>query len=153
MLPAYQAEGVFTPDYLSDAAITRLSLAGVAVDEVLIEPALRKSSARRPLSSQPASRERKRRRFSLRGKRAPIVLAAAVASTALAAPGPAVATEVTRSARTPINHYAASDQSEAPATVVVATDDVVTQEQVRALNDLLALPLGPEDDIRIDDWA
>jgi len=151
--PAYQVEGVSTPDHSSDAAITRLSLSGVAVDEVLIEPALLKSFARPPLSSRPASPERKRRRFSLRGKRAPIVLAAAVASTALAAPGPAVATEVTRSARTPIHHYAPSDQSEAPATVVVATDDLVTQEQVRALNEILALPLGPEDDIRIDDWA
>jgi hypothetical protein len=141
------------PDYAIEGSLTRLSLSGEGADEVLIEPALLKSSSRSSLSSRVAPPARRKWRFRLKAKRAPFMVAAAMASTALAAPGPAVATEVTRSARTPIHHIAPVGQTEAPSTVVVATDDLVTQEQVRALNELLALPLGPEDDISIDDWA
>jgi hypothetical protein len=85
-------------------------------------------------------------------KRSPIVVAAAVATTALAAPGPAVATEFAGAARTPIHRFARNGEQEAPAATIDTTDDVVTAEQIRELNELLAIPTGPELDVQLRDW-
>lgn len=70
----------------------------------------------------------------------------------MAAPGAAIATE-TRTASTLIHHFDRSEQHESTTAAFATTDDVVTAEQIDALNELLALPLGPEEDIQIDDWA
>jgi hypothetical protein len=143
-----EAGSVRTIGFLSSAD---LNLAGVGLDEVRVEPWT--SSFVGDATGARDATAGKGRRFRLPWKKSTIVIAAAVATTALAAPGPAVAADFTPSALTPIHHFSGGAQQETPAAIVMTTDDVVTDEQIQALDALLALPLGPEEDIKIDDWA
>jgi hypothetical protein len=86
------------------ATTADLSLAGVAPDEVVIE-ALMTSSAGSSSVPRSVGRGGKRRRVSPPWKKSVVVLATAVATTAFAAPRPAVATEFTQSVSTPIHHF------------------------------------------------
>lgn len=151
----FQPEGVRAIEFSFSGPLADLRLAGFDISEAQIEPLL-KSSSSLQMRALPAARvETGRRRFRLPWKKVPALyqvtplVSVVLVTTALAFPQLATAHEFTGVTQTPIHHFDRPEYSEAGA----ATDDIVTAQQIRALDELLALPTGPEHDLRIDDWA
>jgi hypothetical protein len=149
-------EGIRTIEFSFSASIADVELADFDLAEAQIEPSLKSSSLlqRRDL---PVKRvEAKQGRFKPPWKKAapalyqvtPLVTVV-LATSAMVFPRPARAGELSGVTQTPTYHFDRSERGEAAA----PTDDIVTAQQIRALNELLALPIGPELDVHIDDWV
>ncbi len=149
----FQTEGLRAMDFSLSATIAGVRISGFNIDEAQIEPLLR-SSALLDTGTMPAKRVKNRRRLRLPWKRAsalyqvtPLVTVA-LATTALVFPRLASSAPISGVTRTPIYHFQPAAYDEGGI-----ADDTVTAAQIQALNELLALPLGAEADIHIDDWA
>jgi hypothetical protein len=154
--PTLKAEGIRTVDFALAMQAADVSVAGFDTEELLIEPLLKSSSqgpVTRELPTSPV--ERKRRLPKFPWSKAPSfyqvtpLLTVALTTTALAMPRPAIANDFQGVAQTPIHHFLWPENTDAS----YPADDVVSAAQIRALDELLAIPLGPELDIHIDDWA
>jgi hypothetical protein len=151
-----RAEGIQTIDFASAMQAADVSVAGFDTGELLIEPLLKFSSRGPVIRELPTNRvESKRRRPKLPWRKTPILyqvtplLTVALTTTALAMPRPARASDFQGVPKTPIHHFSWPERAD----ISYPTDDTVTAEQIRALDELLAIPLGSELDIRIDDWT
>jgi hypothetical protein len=152
----FKPEGLRAIEFSFSGPASDVFLTGFNISEAQIEPLLKYSALLPGMRDLPAQRvESKRRRVKLPWKKAPALyqvtplLTIALTTTALAFPRLAKASEFTGVVQTPIYHFDRSQHGEA----VAATDDTVTAQQIRALDELLALSTGPEQDIHIDDWA
>lgn len=149
----FQTEGLRAIDFSFSDAIADVRISGFNIDEAQIEPLLR-SSALLGMEKVPAKRVESKARLRLPWKKAPTLyqitplVTVALATTALVFPRLASGTPTSGVTQTPIYQFQPAAHDEGGI-----ADDTVTAAQIQALNELLAIPLGPEADIHIDDWA
>jgi hypothetical protein len=120
-------------------------------DEVLVEPFLRLSPTRPPATGPTLVGTAKRKLRSLLKRRqllyqlAPM-LTIALSTSAVAAARPVRVSYLEAMNRTPAHHFQWPDVATRP------TDDRVTADQIAELDELLAIPVGPELDVHLADW-
>ena len=150
----FQPEGIRAIEFSFSGGLDDVCLAGFA-NEAQIEPLIKSSSLLRRGDLSAKRIDTKVPRFRPPWKKAtalyqisPLVTVV-LATGAFVFPRIAAPTEPRGVAQTPIYHFHPAPQHEATA----PTDDIVTAQQIRALDELLALPTGPDQEVQIHDWA
>jgi hypothetical protein len=151
----FTSEGIRAIEFYFPGPPADVRLAGFNLSEAQIEPLLVSSALVRKQALPAARVESKRRWLRFPWEKAPSIyqvtplVTVVLATTALVFPRIVGASEPRGVSQTPIYHFNRPEHREAPW----VPDDTVTAEQIRALDQLLALPIGVEEDVHIDDWA
>lgn len=148
----FPTEGLRTMDFSFLDAIADVRISGVNIGEAQIESPLRSLA---PAGMETVSArlvERKRGLPRLRKKASTLyqvtpLVTVALATTALVFPRLPSSTPTSGVIRTPIYHFDRREDNAA-----VTTDDIVTAQQIRAFDELLAVQVGPELDVHLRDW-
>jgi hypothetical protein len=152
--PDFEREGIRGIEWSFADSITDVQIAGVNAGEAQIEPLMRSSrllGIREPSVKQlDDSKRHLRLPWKKKGPALyQIPFAVALATTAFAFPKAAAgSTPAASVTQTPIYHFQPAEHDERGI-----ADDTVTAAQIRALDELLALPLGAEADIHVHDWS